>query len=175
MNKLHWCFELVNKTNRRIGIAVSYSIPLLGLLLVFEIIMRYVFNRPTTWVHDISQFLFGIGYMLGAGYTLLIDGHANMDMLYNRFGEKGRALLNTLSGVLFLFFMSILIWKCGIMAWDSLKYKEVLTQSSFEPPIYPMKIILFIGCLLLGLQGVVKLLENILVLFGMELDLKTKD
>lgn len=175
MIKLYRCFELISKINKKIGIVVSYSIPLLGLLLVFEIIMRYVFNRPTIWVHDISQFLFGIGYMLGAGYTLLVDGHANMDMLYNRFGKKGQALLDTFSGALFLFFMGILIWKCGIIAWDSLKYKEVLTQSVFEPPIYPMKIILLIGCLLLGLQGLVKFIENALMLFGISMDLKTKD
>ncbi len=161
MGKLQNKFEWITRLNTRVAGVISITIPILALLIMYEIIMRYGFGRPTTWVHDISQFLFGAGYMLGAGYTLAVDGHANMDMFYSRFKKKGRAVLDIISGILFQFYVIILTWKCGLIAWDSVKYREVLTQSAFEPPLYPIKIILFIGCILLLLQGLLKLLGDI--------------
>lgn len=148
--------------NEFIGQWVAFLIPLLGIILVYELIRRYVFNAPTIWVHDISQFVFGLSYMLGAGYTLLCKGHVNMDVLHSRLSKKGKAWTNSITSIFSIALVGVLVWKSGYMAWDSFKYKEIFSESgALMPPLWPMKILFFVGCLLFFLQVVVEFLENL--------------
>ena len=143
---------------------ISLGIPLMAFLLLYEVVMRYGFNRPTIWVHEISQFIFGACYMLGAGFTLLRRGHVNMDMLYTRFSLRGKALADTISGLFFLLFLWVMVWHSGIMAYESVIFNEHLVQSVFEPPLYPIKIIFLVGCVLFLLQGLVHLVHDLTIL-----------
>ena len=153
--------RLVDKLNDTVGNFASFGVPVLGFIVLYEVIMRYVFNSPTVWVHDISQFLLGTVYMLGAGYTLMLRKHVNMDMLYVRLSPRGKAIADTATGVLVIVFLCVLVWYSGVMAWESVIYNEVLTQSVFEPPLYPIKIIFFLSCLLFLLQALAQFLENV--------------
>jgi TRAP-type mannitol/chloroaromatic compound transport system permease small subunit len=90
-------------------------------------------------------------------------GHVNMDILYSRLPARGKAIMNVGTGVFFLVFCFVLVWKSGFMAWESVKYKEVFTQSVWEPPLYPIKIVFFLGCLLLTLQGVAKFIRDLIL------------
>ena len=158
--------EWIDKINHAIGNIICFGLPLLGFLILYEVIMRYAFNRPTIWVHDISQFLFGATYMLGAGYTLLRRGHVNMDMLYVRFTRKGKALADVVAGLLVFLFLGVLTWQSGMMAWESVLFKERLIQSVYEPPLYPIKIIFFIGCVLFLLQVAAQWVRDVIMLFS---------
>jgi len=157
---------LIDRVNEAVGNFICFGVPLLGFLLLFEVIMRYVFNRPTIWVHEISQFIFGACYMLGAGFVLLRRGHVNMDMLYVRFSKRGKALADAITGVLFLLFLGVMVHQSGIMAWESIIFNEHLIQSVFEPPLYPIKTIFFIGCVLFLLQGLGHLVQDLITLFA---------
>ena len=133
-------------------------------ILLYEVVMRYGFDSPTIWVHEISQFVFGACYMLGAGFTLLRRAHVNMDMLYTRLPLRGKAAADTLAGLLFLLFLGVMVWHSGIMAYESVIFNEHLIQSVFEPPLYPIKIIFCLGCILFLLQGLAHLAQDITVL-----------
>jgi TRAP-type mannitol/chloroaromatic compound transport system permease small subunit len=164
MSKKSSILDRIDRVNQAVGNFASFGVPLLGFLILFEIIMRYVFNRPTIWVHSISQFMFGGIYMLGGAYTLLMRGHVNMDMLYVRFSPRGKALADAATGVLVMIFLGVLVWQSGLMAWESIIFKEVWTQSVFEPPLYPIKSIFFIGCVLFFLQGLTHLVRDVIIL-----------
>ena len=157
--------DLIDKMNEKVGDFICFGVPVLGFLLLFEVIMRYGFNRPTIWVYDFSNFLFGACYMLGAGYTLLKRGHVNMDMLYSRFPVKGKALADTITGLFMLTFLGVLVWQSGLMAYESILFKEHLLSSVLEPPLYPIKTIFFLGCLLFFLQGLGFFLRDLTTLF----------
>ena len=161
MPKKHSVLKMIDKLNETVGNFASFGVPLLGFLVLYEVIMRYVFNSPTIWVHDTSQFLFGATYMLGAGFTLMLRKHVNMDMLYVRFSIRGKAWSDAVTGVLVIIFLSVLVWQSGLMAWESVIFREVLTQSVFEPPLYPIKIIFFLGCVLFLLQALAQFLRDI--------------
>jgi TRAP-type mannitol/chloroaromatic compound transport system permease small subunit len=152
--------KLIDRLNEVVGNIASFGVPLLGFIVLYEVIMRYVFDSPTVWVHDISQFLLGAIYMLGAGYTLMLRKHVNMDMLYVRLSKRGKAISDAATGVLVIVFLCALVWYSGVMAWESVLFNEVLTQSVFEPPLYPIKIIFFLGCLLLLLQALAQFLRD---------------
>jgi TRAP-type mannitol/chloroaromatic compound transport system permease small subunit len=150
--------------NQAAGQFICFGVPLLGVLILFEVVKRYVFNSPTVWIHDISQFLLGAVYMLGAGYTLMLRKHVNMDMLYSRLSVRGRALCDVLTGLLVLVFLGVLSWYSFVMAWESILFREVLTQSVFEPPLYPIKTIFFLGCILFMLQALAQFLRDLTTL-----------
>ena len=166
MSKKSSILDRIDRVNQAVGSFASFGVPLLGFLILYEVVMRYGFNRPTIWVHDISQFMFGTVYMLGAAYTLLMRGHVNMDMLYIRFSKKGKALADAATGVLVMIFMGVLVWQSGEMAWESIIFKEVWTQSVFEPPLYYIKTIFFLGCVLFFLQGLTHLVRDVITLFA---------
>lgn len=150
----------VDKINEWVGKIISYLVIFMMVILSAEVVLRYGFNRPTIWAHETSQFLFGAFFILGAGYTLLYRRHVNMDMLYVRLSLRTRAIVDLVTGVLFLSFCAVLLWKGGLMAWDSVKLREV-TYSVFAPPIYPLKITLVVGFFLLTLQGLAKFIRDL--------------
>jgi len=158
--------KAVDKVNTFIGNITGFGVPLLGMIVLYEVIMRYVFNSPTIWVFDTSQFLMGAIYFLGAGYTLLREKHANMDMIYVRLSTKGKAVIDLITGVMALTFLSMLVWNSGLMAWESIIFNETFSASAFEPPLYPIKIIFFVGCLLFLLQFLAKFINDLATVFS---------
>ena len=165
MGALKSVLKVIDKANEIVANVTSFGVPLIGVIVLYEVFMRYLFNRPTIWVHDISQFIFGAVYMLGAGYTLQLGKHVNMDMLYTRFSEKGKAVADVATGGFVLIFLGVLIYQSAIQAWESVIFNEVMTQSAFEPPLYPIKIIFFVGCVLFMLQFIAKFIRDICTIF----------
>ncbi|MBW1709799.1 MAG: ABC transporter substrate-binding protein, partial [Deltaproteobacteria bacterium] len=55
----------------------------------------------------------------------------------------------------------------GSLAWDSLSRFEH-SQSAWNPPLYPVKLMIPLGALLLMLQGLAKLILDFFILFDIE-------
>ncbi|RJR27594.1 MAG: TRAP transporter small permease subunit [Desulfobacteraceae bacterium] len=149
--------NVIDKINDTTGRCMSFFIPVLAGLLVFELILRYIFKSPTTWAHDITQMLFGATYMLGAGYTLYHNAHVNMDMFYSRFSARNKLRFDIITGALMVVFTFVLSWKSVFMAYESIIFKETLAASAFDPPLYPIKTVFALGCFLFFLQAAAKL------------------
>ena len=56
----------------------------------YEVVMRYIFNQPTIWVHESCFLLFGMQYLLAGAYTLLTGGHVRVDVMYIKLPPRGR-------------------------------------------------------------------------------------
>lgn len=146
------------------GKASSYLIIVLSLVVGYEVVVRYIFRQPTIWAHETSAMIFGAYIIFGGGYTLYINGHANMDLIYQRMSPRGRALLGILTFGFFALFCVTLVWKGGEIGWRTLTALEH-SGSVWNPPIYPIKIVLPIGASILLLQGVAKFVRDIIALF----------
>lgn len=136
--------------------------PLIGIIL-YEVLMRYVLRQSQDWVPETSQFLFGCLFVLGGGYILLHGGHVRLDLLYDRLSPRLKAVFDVATFIFFLLFCGVLFWKGARMGWDSLKIME-RSQSSWGPILFPIKFIIPLGTGLLLLQGVVKLIRDILII-----------
>ena len=55
------------------------TVPLFTIM-IYEVVARYVFTAPTVWVYDMSRFLYGALFMLGAGYALSKGIHIRADL-----------------------------------------------------------------------------------------------
>ena len=78
------------------------TIPLI-FSMVYEVIGRHFFNRPTLWSFDISRMLAGALFMLGAAYTLSKGIHIRADFLYRNWKVRNQAKVDLFLYLLFFF------------------------------------------------------------------------
>jgi len=150
----------IDTVNRSVGRVVAFLAPGFMLILAFEVIMRRVFNSPTSWVHETSQYMFGAYFVLGGAYALVEKAHVNVDMILNRLSPRLRSLTDILTSVFFFGFCGVLVWYGGQVAWKALLIQEK-SMTYLALPIYPNRIIIFIAGVLLLLQGIAKLVRDI--------------
>ena len=161
--------KFINAVNERVGKLLSYFLFLFFALLFMEVILRYFFNSPTVWANELAQMLFGAYAILAGGYIMLTGGHVNVDILYSRLSQKTRAGLDIFTSVLFFLFCGMLLIYGGSLAWDSLSRFEH-SQSAWNPPLYPAKLMIPLAALLLMLQGLAKLIRDIFTVLDIDVD-----
>lgn len=156
---------VVDYVNDRLGRILSLGILLIFGLLVLEVALRYLFNSPTVWANELTQMMFGAYVVLSGGHLLWCGGHVNVDIIYSRLYPKAKAWMDVLTSSVFFAFSVMLLYYGGSLALESLARWEH-SQSPWNPPIYPVKLTIPLGALLVLLQGTAKLVRDILVLAG---------
>ena len=147
------------------------SLMIYGVLgtLIYEVFARYVFNSPTIWAHETSTFFFGAYFMLGAAYCLRHDSMIHVDILSRRLSLRKQAALNVVTFVLFVAVCIPLIWMGGKEAAYSWSVREH-TNTTWAPPLYPLKIVIPVAASLLFLQGIARFIRDVSIAFtGKEL------
>ena len=155
--------KLVDDINDWVGKVLSFGVLVMFVLVITEVVRRYFFNYPSVWGNELTQLIFGMYAVLSGGYILRWDGHVNVDLVYNRFSPKVKAIMDIITFFVFLLFCGMLLVYGGSLAWESLTTLEH-SQSAWNPPLYPFKIMIPLGAILLLLQGFAKLIRNILTL-----------
>lgn len=149
--------------------AALWGVLMLVFIFSWEILLRSVFNRPTIWAHELSQYVFGFYFCLGAAYCLKTGAHVRVDIAVTALKPRTQAVIDMATGLVALIFMTALIWTSVEFAWDSVIYNEH-SITPWGPPIYPLKIIVLLGSVMLGLQCVVKLIRDVAFgIFGRKL------
>jgi TRAP-type mannitol/chloroaromatic compound transport system permease small subunit len=139
--------------------------PLLGVV-IYEVIMRYGFNAPTTWGFEATAFLYGMHYMFGISYTDVKKAHVQVDIFSSLAPKKVQAALAALTTlVLFLPVMIAMTISASKFAISSVEGLE-RNSTSWAPIIYPFKIIMALCFAMLLLQGISNLIKDLQVLFN---------
>src|SRR5690606_7064236 len=135
------------------------------LMLMAEVFLRYFVGMPMIWTNELSQMLFGASAVLSGGYLIAHGSHASVDILLTRIGPRTRAAIDIFTSILFFLFAGALLYYGPARACASAARLEH-SQSAWYPPIWPVKLCIPIGALLLLLQGIVKLIDDILIAGG---------
>ena len=93
----------IDKFSKRVGNVICWILMPLIFAMTYEVIMRKLFLAPTIWAYDISRFLYGALFMLGAGYALSKGVHIRADFLYRNFKTKNQGLVDFWLYILFYF------------------------------------------------------------------------
>lgn len=153
----------ITSVNEWVGRWASYLVWPMFVLLFLEVIFRYGLRRPTVWTNELSQMLFGAYAVLSGGYLIARGGHVNVDIVYSRLPRRARAFCDVLTSGAFFIFAGTVLYFGASMAWDSLSRLEH-SQSAWNPPLYPVKLTIPVGALLLLLQGLAKFLNDLVIL-----------
>jgi TRAP-type mannitol/chloroaromatic compound transport system permease small subunit len=138
---------------------------IVGGIILWEIILRTFLNLPTIWAHELSLMVFGALSILAGAYAHKYRGHVSMDLFYSRLSPRGKTILNLITFPFFLCFCGILLWKGWEFAWRSIILWE-RSQSNWAPLIWPIKLTIPLGALMITLQGVSNLLSDIAAFFS---------
>jgi len=113
---------------------------------------------------ELQWYLFAILFLVGAAYTLRHDAHVRVDILYTQLGPKGKAWINLVGTVLFLFpFCVLMLW----VSWPAVMNSWEVMEMSPDPgglPRYPIKTVIPVAFLLVMVQGVSMTIRAVAVL-----------
>lgn len=162
MKVLKSILHIIDNTSNYSGLIISYFITPIFVLVVGEVIARYVFNAPTTWSNTLTQFIFGGYFVIGGAYCLLFDGHVKVDILYSLFSPRKRAVIDTVNSILFFAFTLIILYHSVKRSWTATINKET-TGLAWDVIIWPYMWTLPIATFLLLLAGFAKLIRNVYI------------
>jgi TRAP-type mannitol/chloroaromatic compound transport system permease small subunit len=129
-------------------------------IITYEVVARYVFDRPTNWAHESMTLIFAMQYVLCGAYAHLMQAHVRVDVVYQSRSERAKARLDALTALLFFFYMGIMTYTGWWFYWDSQMLREV-SFTDWGPPLYPVKFTVFLGSLLLLLQGLANFARDV--------------
>lgn len=140
----------------------------LGMVAVmsYEAAVRYIFDSPTIWAHELTTMLYGSYCLLVGAYTYLYNGHVRMDAIYRRFSRRTKATVDFFTGWLALGFLGAFLLMMTEHTVESWAYAEYSTGSPWAPPLYPFKAALAVAVLLLLLQHIAWLTRNLALMLN---------
>ncbi|WP_422102511.1 TRAP transporter small permease subunit [Vreelandella sp.] len=140
-------------------------LPLIGALII-EVLSRYVAGRPTLWAFEVSYMVMGAMFMLGMANTLRIGQHVSVDIMTLQLSQRANAAIRAIGYVLFLPVLSWLVWELSKYALAAFETNERSGRSAWNPVVWPIFTVWFLGFALLALQVFAELLKSICLLTG---------
>lgn len=142
--------------------AFAWAIMVMTLGIGYEVVVRRLFNAPTSWAFDLSYIMYGTLFMMGGAYTLSRDGHVRGDFVYRLWKPRTQAIVELILYVIFFFpgvtALVISGWKYAERSW---RYGEVSVNSPAGIPIFQFKTIIVAAGILLFIQGIAQMMRCI--------------
>lgn len=165
MKGLQKIADVIDRLNERVGRAVSWLTSILVLLVMGDVVSRYLFNTSKAWTIEMEWHLFALIFLLGAGYAFKHDRHVRVDLFYTRFSERDRALVNFVGGLIFLVpWCLLVIYSAWGYAMQSYRIGEGSPDPGGLPAFYVIKFSMVLGVALLLLQGIANIIRSYLEL-----------
>ncbi len=150
----------IDAMTRIIGRSAMYLIFAMMGILLFSSISRSVFNAPQIWVVEMAQFTMAAYYLLGGGYSMMLNGHVRMDLLYGEWKPKRQAGADIVTSGFLIFYLVVLLLGGIASTQYAIQYGET-RYSSWAPLMWPIKVIMTFGIFLMLLQTISMLFKDI--------------
>lgn len=128
---------------------------MLILLICLDVLFRYFFSFSKNWIIELEWHLFALIFLLGSAYALQMDKHVRVDVFYQKFSEKTKAIVNLIGTLVFLIpWCYLVITTAYKFANNSWYIREGSNQPGGLPARYIIKGAIVVGFVLLLAQGV---------------------
>lgn len=167
MNALAALVRVLDRLNEAVGRATSWLT--LGTVIVcfVVVVMRYGFGIGFIWMQELYIWFYGLVFTVGAGYTLVHDGHVRVDVFYKHADWRYKAWINLVGSLLFLLPWVAVIVLTGLpYVGASWRVLEASTTPGGMEGLFILKTLMLVAFALLGLQGLAMAARNLLVLAG---------
>ena len=129
--------------------------------MTYEVLARKLFNAPTMWAYDMSRFLYGALFMLGAGYALSKGVHIRADFLYRNFKTKTQGIIDFWLYIIFYFpGLIVFLYLTYGFVIESIQRNEKGMDTAWMPLMWPIKMCLLLGIIFLLIQGISELFKS---------------
>ena len=158
--------EIIDAVNERFGRIANWCVLLACLISAGNALVRYGFNSSSNAWLEIQWYLFAAMFMLGAPYTLKMNEHVRVDIIYGNVPPKVQLWIDLLGGIFFLMPTVIIIgWMSWPMFVDSFVSGE-MSNNAGGLIRWPVKLFMPLGFGLLALQGISEIIKRIAALSG---------
>jgi TRAP-type mannitol/chloroaromatic compound transport system permease small subunit len=159
----------IDTLNEWVGRGTAWVSLALVAVVFIDVVMRYAFNKSFVFTQELEWHIFAFIFLIGAGYTLLHDGHVRVDIFYQRFGLKGKAWINLLGVLVFLIPGCLMVI---MTSWHFVVRAFVVGEGSPDPGGIPYRFIVKglipVGFSLLLLQGLSMGIHSLLQVLNIE-------
>jgi TRAP-type mannitol/chloroaromatic compound transport system permease small subunit len=155
MKLIHGYIKIIDKFNLKLGEYTSWLTLLLVLIVCYDVFMRYLVKESSAALQELEWHIFSLIFLLAAGYTLKIDDHVRVDIIYVKLSKKKRALIDFLGSVFFLIPFCII----AIISSQGFVYQSFITQETSSdagglPARWILKSFIPISFFILMLEGI---------------------
>ncbi len=159
--------RFIDNLNEKIGHGISWALLLAVLICSGNAVVRYLFNMSSNGWLEIQWYLFAAIFLLATSYTLLRNEHVRIDVIVSHFSKRTQVWIDLIGFIVFLMPATLLILYYGTpYAWISIQNQEVSSNAG-GLIVWPVKLLIPVGFVLLALQGVSEIIKRIGYLKGL--------
>ena len=160
--------KYVDYASTKFGRLSMYLIFIMIGTLLLGAVTRNILGIPLSWTVEMAQFTITAYYILGGPYSMQMDDHVRMDLIYGLYSNKTKAKIDVFTNIFLLVYLIVLL----IGAISSTQYAIEYDQRKFSlwnPSMIPIKIIMTFGILLMILQTVSTFFKDIATSRGLSI------
>jgi len=154
----------IDALNEKFGFIANYFVLFAALISAGNAASRYLFSESSNGWLEIQWYMFAAMVLLGAPYTLKMNEHVRVDLVYGMVSERTRIWIDIIGGFLFLLPICIILtyftWPWFVDSW---KLNEASSNAGGLLR-WPVKLLLPVGFFLMALQGVSEIIKRIAAL-----------
>jgi TRAP-type mannitol/chloroaromatic compound transport system permease small subunit len=159
----------IDALDDRFGRLVSWIMLFMVFVVFTDVVLRYAFRTSTVWLQELEWHLFGLVYMLGAGYTMLYDEHVRVDIVYSRWSVRRKAWTDFILYLVFFYPSAIMIiWTTIPFVRDSYRVFEGSPDPGGIPLRFLLKSVIIVGFGILMIQAFSQTVKNFFWAMGWE-------
>ncbi len=159
--------RLVDAMNERVGRSAMWLLLAAVLISTANAIVRKAFNYSSNGFLEIQWYLFAGAFLLGASYTLLHNEHVRIDVVAGKFSKRTQTWIEVVGTIFFLLpFCAMVIWTSTPWFLNSFASGESSSNAG-GLILWPAKLLIPVGFVLLSLQGLSELIKRIAFLQGL--------
>ena len=159
--------RVVDGFNRRVGRFAMYGIFVMMGILLWSSISK-TFFLPSLWTLEMAQFAMVGYYILGGAYSLQLGSNVRMDLFYGGWSDRQKAWVDAFTVFFLIFYLVILLMGGYESTSYSFQYNE-RSPTAWRPYLWPVKVTMMIGILMMVLQAISEFLKDVAKLRGVEI------
>ena len=153
--------KIIDNITKYIAYLTAFVLALLVILVVYDATSRYLFSEGSTALQELEWHFFDVVILLSIAYTLRNNSHVRVDIFYEKFSPKTKALINIFSFIFFVLPLSFLIIYIGI---NFVEMSYLQQEASSDPGglkyRWIVKSLMPLAFILLALQAFKELLDD---------------
>ena len=140
----------------------------LAMIILYNVILRYIFNRPTFWAEEVSSYMLVAITWLAAPELLRREQHIKLDLFSTKFSSTIRNPANIAISIVSITFLGVLTWQGGFATYIVF-IKHMSTPTILGTPLFIPYLFIPLGASLLTIHLLIRIVKDIMHKYGRRL------
>jgi len=155
--------DTISTIDEKLAEAAGWVVVLMMLTISYDVIMRYLFDAPTTWSFEVNRYMLIMVVFIGGGWSLPSGGHVSVDIFTENIPGKKKIVLDIVTSFMAGAYVLVFLVESSFFTWDAWE-NNIRSTEYLAWPLWPIRIFLVIGAAMLLLEYVIRIIKNILAL-----------